>query len=1289
MGWGVHTAGASGVTEGLTSHDANTGTGYLGDEGKLQDIIEFCRELHGPIPTPSLVLQINDDLRAMGASRGSEAIRNVRVRNLIDIGLGAPMMLPNPLERGEELTGRLLKAKDEVLASDAKRGESKVQDDVQKNRGDVRSVGDWSENGAQMFFWGSRYRTHRISSRNMSSMSVKRTAILRAWGNVGAFDDLYRLTREPSFNYIRASLKHSLQNFGVSNLLLAVSPVNAALRLYVGARADGVKWAVRYVEKIKVEQADVAEKLVESLSKSGRRFVVELVQTNDNSEGHYSVLLCRGKRVQAVDVLRGSVADKVGAVFRQLGFEVAFEYLGWTWIHRYDARRTVHAPERMGDRGACSYIAAFVALEYALAGKSLDDLRSYVKGPHDKRDAHRQMSILGRIIAHFIGMDVALRYDALPSEVDHIRSMQRTQDPPVPGPPVPKMPAFLAREDRGVVRRAEPPKEIPRPADGWSRNARTWRGDRAKSASPRRPLAEPVGVTIGADRSEVPVISGSVADQGTESPVLDVGIDPRENGGGRPVLLPGTVMHDATDVEFSGPGGAGEAAARAMGHLEGSHAHQAQGSGSNTVHTGSPSGKSDGSDHPVPGAAIQPESSRVTGVNPGETRDASPADGTRNGESSAISPGSGGARAPSHSLPYDPKHFLLLGNDELPHQKMFAVVLNSLLRIDGLVDLVRTEDVQPSSNFESAIGTLKHAVGEIAAHRKLSIKYVHRTETNFWVNGAESYAVSNLVNVINECSKASPNRSNWVDLYSSCIVGKARCVHCEHKWEIQKRSVTHLTVRRGRTKRDAGNSVYKLQDFINNVRDGNFTLFDTECDACMVKNCADVEWSFKRTPRALLVDLDNYSFTRYRAKEYKFKNKYDTDRGIHHPGGWYWVNQSVRHQFGAPDTLSLPTESGAEVSYALKSIICIYEGNLLWCSVEGGERMYNRTVAMVVNVVDLVAVYECADARAVTEAECVVITDDYNSTYKDTDVEIPTAVRRGLKRSGTNACFVNAAIQCMITLPAIQRMARTLSSNDKYDEYKKRIEKSISTWNPEAKTFRDIPTEYRLAVMADLLLWSNTDTNLFASPFLHHPIFTGEQQDSASFLFVYLLMNDEMDSRVRRNPIINSLTTYKRSFNVTCSQCTVEYEHDNDSGTTLPIHLQQGAASLQELIDASQDDDTMCTTCGYMQKGPVVVKFTHTPKVIIISLNRFPDGHKNPKVNTKITSNDTITLKRKESVVDYTLYSVICHSGNTYGHYVAYVKSDREWFKIDDDDINPGIIDDKESYMFFYEQSVV
>lgn len=1275
-GRGVSPAVVSGMTAGQVLHDAETGTEGHGDAGKLQDLIRLYRALNGTIPPPSLILQMSKDFHATGASRGNEVERNARVSDMIDAGLGVPITPPNSKEGGEELTRRLLHAIDELIASEAMGSESKIQDDVDN----VRDVGDWSENGAQVFFWGHRYRTLRILSRNMSSMSEKRAAILRAWGNVGVFDELYRLTREPSFNYHSASVEHSLMNFGLPNLILAVSPTNAALRLYVDARVDGVKWALRKVKGTGVAKPTLAEQLLKRSRETGRRFVVEIVQKGDDGERHYSVLLCRGNHVQAVDVLHGSVADKVGSVFQQLGFEVSFEYLGWTWIHRYDARRTVHAPERMGDRGACGYIAAFVALEFALAGKSLDDLRSYVKGPNGKRDAHRQMAILGQIIAHFIGMDVALRYDALPSEVDHIRTVQRARDPPVPGPMVPEIPANLAGKKRDVVRRAGPP-EIERPAVGWSK---------AGIHKPSRtPPADSVGGAIGAFRSgpTANVVSGAAPD--SESPVEIAERDPYEIAASDLTTPRSSLMDDATDAVSSGSEDATEAAERARSPFEGSRAHRAKRSGSNASYTGAPSEESDASDHLAPDAVIQAELTRLTGVNPAGDLDANPAQGAGNGDDPTIPPGGGDTLAPSTSPPNVPKGFIWLKGNEHPHQKMFTVVLNSLLHIDGLVQLVRTEDARPSPNFESAIGTLKYAVDAIDNSSDLSIQYVNKTETNFWVNGNERDAVTNLVNVIRECSKTSRNAREWTELNNLCMAGKARCAHCGSEWDIQKRSVTHLTVRRGATKARSGKYVLNVQEFINHAHEGDFTMFDTECDACMAINSADVKWSFKRTPRALLIDLNNYDVSAGRpCRQYAFIEESVGTSGIYKPCGWYTNDKTVRNQFEAPGTLVLPMESGAERSYALKSIICIYNGNLLWCSVKGGIRNYNRTINTGAPVVDLVAVYEHDGDHAVPERECMEVTDDGEEPkYTDGVADLPNINRRGLRRDSTSICFVNSAIQCIISTPAIQRMAYKLANADEYGSFKERITGSIETWKTHAKIFKNIPTEFRLSVMVDLLLWDGKDAAaIFATPFLHFPIYNGGQQDSESFLLDYLMTNSSLHARVRRNPIINSLITFNRVFGSQCGSCGNSYDYDNGPETTLPLIVGNYNMQIQDLIsDERQLHRTTCTTCNTTQEGPCKVKFSRAPKVLIIRLDRFHNDAR-MKNETALYSDDTLKILLNASEVHYKLYSVICHYGITTGHYVAYVRDGSLWKLIDDDKIYTKPIDDKNSYMLFYEK---
>ena len=108
--------------------------------------------------------------------------------------------------------------------------------------------------------------------------------------------------------------------------------------------------------------------------------------------------------------------------------------------------------------------------------------------------------------------------------------------------------------------------------------------------------------------------------------------------------------------------------------------------------------------------------------------------------------------------------------------------------------------------------------------------------------------------------------------------------------------------------------------------------------------------------------------------------------------------------------------------------------------------------------------------------------------------------------------------------------------------------------------------------------------------------------------------------------------------------------------------------------------------------------FFKLPKFLIVHVNRFRYNARDQvleKIHSIVQFSETMIISIEESTqknVTYKLIGLINHTGNIdEGHYVAIVKSEEKWYKIDDEKVSEVKIKRKENqspfgYIFFYER---
>lgn len=131
---------------------------------------------------------------------------------------------------------------------------------------------------------------------------------------------------------------------------------------------------------------------------------------------------------------------------------------------------------------------------------------------------------------------------------------------------------------------------------------------------------------------------------------------------------------------------------------------------------------------------------------------------------------------------------------------------------------------------------------------------------------------------------------------------------------------------------------------------------------------------------------------------------------------------------------------------------------------------------------------------------------------------------------------------------------------------------------------------------------------------------------------------------------------------------------------------------LKQFYGIENVEGWKCDKCQVMCGAGRILKITHLPKVLVITLKRF-DAHGNKK-HDRVIIPHTLTIPEDAHVFDraqrYKLYAMGCHQGNQYGgHYYAVVMTgnDDECTIINDNVITKNAaakVAGHEPYMLFY-----
>uniref|UniRef100_A0A6I8RG18 USP domain-containing protein n=1 Tax=Xenopus tropicalis TaxID=8364 RepID=A0A6I8RG18_XENTR len=119
-----------------------------------------------------------------------------------------------------------------------------------------------------------------------------------------------------------------------------------------------------------------------------------------------------------------------------------------------------------------------------------------------------------------------------------------------------------------------------------------------------------------------------------------------------------------------------------------------------------------------------------------------------------------------------------------------------------------------------------------------------------------------------------------------------------------------------------------------------------------------------------------------------------------------------------------------------------------------------------------------------------------------------------------------------------------------------------------------------------------------------------------------------------------------------------------------------------------------CSKCNKMVTATKTFSIHQPPNVLTLCLNRF-DVFSENKISKMVTYPEFIdihpyTSEKSEGTINYRLYAVLVHAGNTCnsGHYYCYVQApNSKWYKMNDDCVTPVDINTVlklEAYLLFY-----
>ena len=322
----------------------------------------------------------------------------------------------------------------------------------------------------------------------------------------------------------------------------------------------------------------------------------------------------------------------------------------------------------------------------------------------------------------------------------------------------------------------------------------------------------------------------------------------------------------------------------------------------------------------------------------------------------------------------------------------------------------------------------------------------------------------------------------------------------------------------------------------------------------------------------------------------------------------------------------------------------------------------------------------------------------------------------GLETLG-NTCFMNAAIQCLVSVPALKSLFLSVARHGlersctskvalEFVNLVRDMATGTSAISPDrllgetralaSDKWNKAEPGTRLAIRAELtksgLTGTELEKRLEAAVSARTPDLTkvGQQGDSHEFL-TFLL--DELACI----PRVAALLTSEEDVTSKCPKCGGEGDPKRASFPILQLDVPNNGESLVSLaqcVDAYTQTTKADYKCGHCAANVIAERnhrFVTLSDVLVIHLKRFSSDR---AANTARKVETSVAFEKELIVggVPYALTGFVSHIGPSAnnGHYTAVCRADGRWYTFDDETVTlhrPSFTDHYTgAYMLFYEK---